>query len=73
MSAVLIARFKSKREANLVARLIKRYRSTSTVITGMNIEDAYLGEMVEEGMREKGSISLLEFKKYLDKRIKASG
>lgn len=72
MSTVLIARFKDKREASLVAKLIKQYRKTSTVMTGKNLEDLYLGEMIEEGMKEKGTISLEDFKKYLNKRTKAA-
>ncbi len=69
--SVLIARFKNKREASFAAKLIKQYRKSSTVMTGKNLEDLYLGEMIEEGMKETGNIPLNEFKKYLDKRIKA--
>ncbi len=69
--SVLIARFRNKREASFAAKLIKQYRKTSTVMTGSNLEDLYLGEMIKEGMKETGNISLKEFKKYLDERIKA--
>jgi hypothetical protein len=68
---VLIARFKSKREASFAAKLIKQYRKNSTVMTGNNLEDLYLGKMIEEGMKKTETIPLKEFKKYLDKRIKA--
>lgn len=71
MSTMLIARFKNKREASLIAKLIKEYRKTSTVMTGKSLEDLYLGEMIEVGMNEKGTLSLKDFKKYLDKRISA--
>ena len=67
MSAVLVTRFKDKREADLVARLLKRYHKTSRVMTGKNLEDLYLGQLIEEGMRQKGKISLEEFKKNLEK------
>lgn len=66
---VLIARFKNKREASFAARLIKQYRKDSKVMTGENLEDLYLGEMIEEALKEKGTISGEKFKKYLDKRI----
>lgn len=69
--SVLIARFKSKREASFAAKLIKRYRKSSKVLTGESLEDLYMGEMIEEGMQEKGTISKETFKKYLDKRISA--
>ncbi len=69
--SVLIARFKNKREASFAAKLIKQYRKTSTVMTGKNLEDLYLGEMIEEGMKEKGNLSPEVFKKYLDKRTSA--
>ena len=66
---VLIARFKNQREATFAAKLIKQYRKTSKVMTGKNLEDLYLGEMIEEGLKERGNISKDVFKKYLDKRI----
>jgi hypothetical protein len=69
--SVLIARFKNKREASFAAKLIKRYRKSSKVLTGKSLEDLYMGEMIEEGMQEKGTISRETFKKYLDKRISA--
>ena len=69
---VLIARFKNQREATFAARLIKQYRKTSKVMTGKNLEDLYLGEMIEEGMEEKGTINRKEFKKYLNKRLRTS-
>ncbi len=73
MSTVLIARFKHNREASLVAKLIKQYRKSCTVMTGRNLEDLYLGEMIKEGMKEKGNISLENFKKYLERRIRVGG
>lgn len=73
MSTVLIARFKNRREASLIAKLIRQFRKTTRVMTGTNLEDLYLGEMIEEGMKEKGTLSLREFKKYLDNRISAAG
>jgi hypothetical protein len=71
MSTVLVARFKSKREAAHIEKLIKEYRKNSTVVISKSFEDIYLGEMINEGLREKGIVPLAEFKTYLDKRIKA--
>ena len=67
--SVLIARFKNKHEASFAAKLIKQYRKTSKVLTGENLEDLYMGQMIEEGLKEKGTIPKGEFKKYLAKRI----
>ncbi len=72
MAAVLIARFKSKKEANLASRLIRSHIKSTRMVSGENIEDLYIGEMIKEGMKSK-SISANDFKKYLDKRIKAAG
>lgn len=71
MSTVLLARFKHKRDANLVAKLIKQYRRNSSVMTGSSLEDLYLGEMINEGLKETENIPLKDFKKYLAGRIKA--
>lgn len=68
---VLIARSKNKREASFAARLIRQYKRTSTVITGESLEDLYLGEMINEGLKETMDIPLKNFKKYLNGRIKA--
>lgn len=72
MPAVLIARFKNKKEANLASRLIRSHIKYSRMVSGENMEDLYLGEMIEEGMKSK-SISVKNFKKYLGKRIKEAG
>ena len=69
MGAVLIARFKTKREANRISRLIKEHSKTVRSVTGTNLEDMYLGEMIEEGMKEKKDHPLQVFKKFLNKRI----
>ena len=72
MGAVLIARFKTKREANRISRLIKENsKSVRSVrsVRGTSLEDMYLGEMIEEGMMEKKDHTIEDFKKYLNKRI----
>ena len=68
MSEVLIARFKSKREADAVTKFIKQHSASSTLVRGKNLEDLWLGEMIEEGMKK--NIPVTVFKKYLEKRIK---
>ena len=69
MGAVLIARFKTKREANRISRLIKENSKSVRSVTGTSLEDMYLGEMIEEGMMEKKDHTIEDFKKYLNKRI----
>ena len=69
MGAVLIARFKTKREANRISRLIKENSKSVRSVTGTSLEDMYLGEMIEEGMMEKKDHAIEDFKKYLNKRI----
>ena len=69
MGAVLIARFKTKREANRISRLINENSKSVRSVTGTSLEDMYLGEMIEEGMMEKKDHAIEDFKKYLNKRI----
>ena len=69
MAAVLIARFKNKKEANLASRWIRSHIKSSQMVSGDSMEDLYMGEMIREGMRSK-NMSGKDFKKYLDKRIK---
>ena len=69
MGAVLIARFKTKREANRISRLIKENSKSVRSVRGTSLEDMYLGEMIEEGMMEKKDHTIEDFKKYLNKRI----
>jgi len=69
MSTVLIARFKSKKEAEKAALSLK---ASADVLLGENIEeleDFILGQFIEEGMQEEGEISSDEFKKFLDEKI----
>jgi len=69
---VLVAKFRSRRDADFVAGLIKRFRKNTKVLKGENLEDLYLGEMIEEGMKEKGEISETEFAAFLERKIKAA-
>lgn len=71
MSWVLIASFENKKDANFVASLIKRFRKNARVLQGAAWEDLYLGEMIEEGMKDEREISELEFSVFLDKKIKS--
>jgi hypothetical protein len=70
MQNVVVARFENKHDADFIARMIKRYRKNARVLKGEHWEDLYLGEMIEEGMKEKGEISEKEFISFLDKKIK---
>ncbi|MBX2956963.1 hypothetical protein QQ054_22455 [Oscillatoria amoena NRMC-F 0135] len=70
MGEVLIARFKNKREADAVTRLIRKHSASSTLVRGKSLEDLWLAEMINEGMKEKRTHSIAAFEKKLDKQIK---
>lgn len=69
MAALLIAEFKNKREAELVEQLIGTMRKARVLQKGNNLEDMYFAELINEGMKEKGTVNLASFKKNLYKRI----
>ncbi len=71
MSKVVVATFENKRDADFIAGMIKRFRKNAKVLRGEKLEDAYLGELIEEGMQDKGEISEEEFALFLDKKIKS--
>jgi len=70
MSEVLIAKFKNKREANAIIKLIRKHSASSTLVRGNSLEDLWLGEMITEGMKEKRNHSIAAFEKKLDRQIK---
>jgi hypothetical protein len=70
MSALLIAEFKSKREAELVAQLIGNLRTGTVLQRGKNLEELYFAELIAKGAKEKGTVPLSLFKKQLLKRAK---
>lgn len=70
MSEVLIARFKSKREADAVTKFIKQHSASSTLVRGKNLEDLWFAKMIDEGMKEKRNHSFKQFQNELDKKIK---
>ena len=69
MAALLIAEFKNKREAELVEQLIGTMRKAKVLQKGSNLEDMYFAELINEGMKEKGTVNLTAFKKDLYKSI----
>ena len=72
MSEVLIAKFKTKREAEAITKLIRKHSATSTLVRGNSLEDLWLGEMIDEGMKDKGTFAIAAFKKVLAKQIKSA-
>jgi hypothetical protein len=70
MSALLIAEFKSRREAELVAELIGKLRTGTVLQHGKNLEDLYFTQLITKGSKEKGTVPLSAFKKQLLKRAK---
>ena len=68
MSALLIAEFKSKKEAELVAELISNLRTGTVLQKGKDLEELYFAEMITRGMKEKGTIPLTTIKRQLASR-----
>ncbi|MDR2206537.1 MAG: hypothetical protein LBE36_10345 [Flavobacteriaceae bacterium] len=62
---VLVAKFKNKREADRAASVIRKMQENVEVVNGEYWEDFYLGQMIDEGMKEKGSVSLASIRKKL--------
>ena len=69
METVLIASFKTKREANRISRLILEHSKPTRSVVGNSLKDMYFAELINQGMKEKGTVPLADFKKYLNKRI----
>lgn len=69
MAALLIAEFENKREAELVAQLIGTMSKAKVLQKGKNLEEMYFAELISEGMKEKGTVNLTEFKKGLLKTV----
>ncbi|MCW5910855.1 MAG: hypothetical protein KIT62_07265 [Cyclobacteriaceae bacterium] len=70
MAEILIAKFKTKREADAVSKLIKERKRTAQLMRGNSIEDIVLGELITEGMKGK-SYPIKTFNKALNAQIKA--
>ena len=71
MAELLIAEFKNKHEAELVAQLIGTMHKAKVLQKGKNIEDMYFAELIDEGMKEKRSHAITAFKKKLKTQIKS--
>ena len=66
---LLIAEFENKREVELVAQLIGTMSKAKVLQKGKNLEEMYFAELISEGMKEKGTVNLTEFKKGLLKTV----
>jgi hypothetical protein len=62
---VLVAKFKNKREANFAASAIRKIQKNVEMVNGKHWEDFYFGQMIDEGMKEKGNVSLTDIRKKL--------
>lgn len=62
---LLIAKFKSKKEANIVASYIRKMKKEVEVMKEENWDDFFLAQMINEGMKEKGTVSLKSVRKKL--------
>jgi hypothetical protein len=69
MSALLLAEFKNKKDADLIVKLISQLRSGRVLSSGKDVEELYFAELIKAGYKEKGCISSGTFKKHLAKRI----
>ena len=58
MSAVIIARFKNKREANAAVKYIKRYKSEIGIVNSAVWDDWEFGKLIDEGMKTKKEVSI---------------
>lgn len=67
MSAVIIARFKSKREANAAARYMKRYESEVNIMNPAIWDDWQLGKLIDAGMKTKEVVSIETIREKLRK------
>ena len=65
----MIAKFKNKREAELVAQLIGTMPKAKVLQKGKNLEDMYFAELIAEGMKDKGTVNFAKFKNDLNKQI----
>ncbi len=65
MSTVMIAKFKSKRDAASAAKLIKKFNSEINLVKEDLWEDIELARLVDEGMKERGQVSLKKVKEKL--------
>jgi hypothetical protein len=69
MSAVLLAEFKNKKDADLIVKLISQLRPGRVLSRGKDVEEMYFTELIKAGHKGRGHISSAAFKKHLAKRI----
>lgn len=67
MSAVIIARFKSKREANAAARFIKKHKSEVHIMSPTVWDDWEFGKLIDKGMKIKGEVAIETIREKLRK------
>lgn len=64
---ILVAKFKNKREADAMAVIISALSKKINVLKGEHWDDFYMAQMIDEGMKEKGSVSIDSIRKKLRK------
>ena len=72
MGAVLIASFKNKKDAREAAEYLKGKASVHISENLDALEDLYLGQLIEEGMKEPGSVPVEEVKRELTEMLGGS-
>lgn len=64
MSAVVIAKFESEKDADFVLKFIRRMNGKTKKLKGQALDDFYFGQLIDEGMKTK-DVSIEEIKKEL--------
>ncbi len=67
MSNVIVARFRRKKDAEQVKKMIKKLGRDAEIIKGEKLEDLWLGKMIDEGMKEGGEVPIEAIHKKLRK------
>lgn len=66
MTTVMIASFKSKKDATLAARLLKKIKKSEVGFLNKEIvEDAAFAKLIDRGMKEKGAVPLKKIEEKL--------
>jgi hypothetical protein len=62
-----IIQSKEESKTNLVLSLLKQLKIKARLLSEDELEDAYLARLIDEGMKEKGTVPMSEIRKKLRK------
>lgn len=63
----LILQGQNNNTMDLVLQLIKELKIKARFLTDEEIEDSYMANLIDKGMKEKGEVSLTELRKKIRK------